>query len=354
MKTVRILALILALLMMVMAFAACKPTEEPVTPPETPVEPEIPDTPEEPEEPEEPAGEKVLQLVDTGVTDYVIVRDYKASQAVVDAINNLVKSIKEDTGADIVVKECFIDRPEEPLNAESEKEILVGMTTRAESATALKGLLAADYTLSVHGEKLVVGGGGDAGTIAALTVLLNKHVHEKGNRYQVKDGILQSIAFSEKENEGVRGVYSYSRFFMMDARVDSYYMFYPKGVELEQTYKQMAEELQKHIMTETGYELDVYKDNRGWADYEILIGETARTPEELYADLADNEYVIQLVKTQVTYEDGSVHDGATLYVCFGKDAYAAAKVAFTKEFMPASTTMLEKDITEPFTLRGEA
>ncbi|MBQ8341249.1 MAG: hypothetical protein IJY22_02590 [Clostridia bacterium] len=364
MKTVRILALILALLMLAMTVVACDETPAPqpggdTTPPvnqpgdnddTTPPEDEQP--PEDNEDDKKPE-ETVLQLVDTGVTEYVIIRDYKASQAVVDAITSVVAAIKEDTGATITVRECFNDRPEETMDVETEKEILIGMTNRAESQEALGDLLADDFTIAVHGSKLVVGGGGDSGTLKALAILLNQHIHEKGNKYEVKNGRLQSIAFSSKENVSQRGTYSYSSFVMLNARIDSYYLFFPKGSEMEQTYKQLAEELSTHIATTTGYELDVYKDTRAWADYEILIGDTIRTPEGLYEELADDEYVIQLVKTEVTYEDGSVHEGAQLYICFGEDAYEAVKTAFTKEFMPASTVLLDKNVEE-FVLRGNA
>ena len=358
MKTTRILALILAMLMLAMSFAACNnttpPTEEP------PVEqPPVEQPPvEQPPVEQPPASDKkeetILNLVDTGLTEYVIVYDYKASQDVVDAINNVVAAIKEDTGCDIAVKQCFIDRPEEPLNAEAEKEILIGITNRAESVEALDGLLAYDYTIRVMGSKLVVGGGGDSGTLKALAILLNQHIHEKGNKYEVKNGRLQSIAFSDKENVSARGTYSYSKFFMMDARIDSFYVFYPKAGERSETFKAFAEDVVTHVATSTGYELDMYKDTRYWADYEILIGDTIRTPEGVYEELEDDEYVIQLVPTEVTYEDGSVHPGAQLYICFGEDAYDAAKTAFTKEFMPVSTVLLEKVMTEAFILRGRA
>lgn len=367
MKLTRILALILAMLMLAMSFAACNtaPTEEPPAQDEpsgdqpsgdepSGDEPPVDEPPADEQPPEDEKKENILNLVNTGVTEYVIVRDYNASQAVVDAINNVVKSIKEDTGADIEVRLCYIDRPDETSDVEAEKEILIGATNRAESEQALDGLLADDYTLQVVGQKLVVGGGGDSGTLKALAILLNKHIHEKGNKYMVKDGKFQSIAFSEKENEGARGTYSYSKFFMMGARIDSYYIFYPKAGEMAQIYKGFAEDAATHIATSTGYELEVYKDNRGWADYEILIGDTVRTPEGTYEELADDEYVIQLVPTEVEYEDGSTHAGAQLYICFGEDAYDAAMTAFTKQFMPISTVLLEKEITEAFILRGNA
>ena len=136
--------------------------------------------------------------------------------------------------------------------------------------------------------------------------------------------------------------------------MDSFFVVYPQGSEREQTYKLFAEALRTHVATTTGYELTVYKDNRGWADYEILIGDTIRTPEGTYEELEKDEYVIQLIPNEVTYEDGSVHPGAQLYICFGEDAYDAAYTAFTKEFMPASTVLLEKIVTEAFIMRGKA
>ena len=160
MKLTRILALILALLMMAMSLTACNllseeepPVEdEPAGDKPSGDEPsdELPPVDDQPTEDEE-KKENILNLINTGVTDYVIVRDYNASQAVVDAINNVVKSIKEDTGADIEVRLCYIDRPGEASDVVAEKEILIGATNRTESEQALNGLLADDYTLQEIG-----------------------------------------------------------------------------------------------------------------------------------------------------------------------------------------------------------
>ena len=143
MKLTRILALCLALLMCLAAFAACNQPD--------------PDEGEEADA-ETPAITEHL-LIDEGITEYVIVRDYKASNAVLAAVNEVVESIKANIGADVIIKECFSDLENEPLDVVTAKEILIGNTNRPESAEAVKGMRSKDYTISMHGEKLVIAGG---------------------------------------------------------------------------------------------------------------------------------------------------------------------------------------------------
>lgn len=346
MKTVRILSFILAVLMLAVPLASCNLFKQDEPPVEEPVEEETPAAPEVTE----------LSLVDVGITEYVIVRDYQASKKVVDAVANIAAMIKEHTGADIQVKECFNNIENEPLDVETEKEILVGMTNRKESQEALKGLLADDYTMQISGSKLVIGGGGDSGTVKALTVFLTAYIYEQGNKFLVNDKENpqpQSLKFTKEDNVVSRGIYSYSKCQMLGVRIDSFLLAYPKNSEMSQTYKEFAESLQAHISKESGYELEISKDTRAWGDYEILIGDTKRTDAGLYEELGKDEYYIKLVKKQVTYEDGSVHDGGTMYVCFGEDAADAALLAFTKQIMPASTKPLEFSLEDNFVLTNK-
>lgn len=346
MKIVRIFSFILAVLMLATSLVSCDLFKQDEPPVEDPVDTEKPAEPEVTE----------LSIVNKGITEYVIVRDYQASKSVVDTVANIAAMIKEHTGADIQVKECFNNLENEPLDVETEKEILVGMTNRKESEEALKGLLADDYTMQIKGSKLVIGGGGDSGTVKALTVFLTAYIYEQGNKFMVKNGEMQSLKFTKEDNVVSRGIYSYSKCQMLGVRIDSFLLAYPKNSEMSQTCKKFAEDLQAHIAKESGYELEIDKDTRAWGDYEILIGDTKRTDAGLYEELGKDEYYIKLVKKQVTYEDGSVHDGGTMYVCFGKDAEEAAKaalLAFTKQVMPASTKPLEFSLEENFVLTNK-
>lgn len=339
MKLTRILSLILALLMVVATLAACKPEEQP----------------EDTEELEEEGEQGVtLNLIDEGVTEYVLVRDYKASNAVINAVNSMVDSIKSNIGADITIKECFNDLEDEPLDVVTEKEILIGMTNRPESAEALDGLRSKDYTISNHGTKLVIGGGGEEGTIAAITRFLNDFIAEQGDRFAVKSGEYQDLIVSPAMEIHYKGNYSYNSVSMLGVSMDSFGLIYPKHADNSLECKNIAAQIAAHVAKESGYELKTYKDTRYWCDYEILIGDTIRTDDELVKSLGREEYYIKLIKTEVTYEDGSTHPGGQLIICFGDDAGAAAFEAFKTKIMPVLTEATTLALEENFEITNRA
>ncbi|MBE6689778.1 MAG: hypothetical protein E7590_00645 [Ruminococcaceae bacterium] len=335
MKLTRILALCLALLMCLAAFAACNQPD-----------------PDEGEEAgaETPAITEHL-LIDEGITEYVIVRDYKASNAILAAVNEVVESIKANIGADVIIKECFSDLENEPLDVVTAKEILIGNTNRPESAEAVKGMRSKDYTISMHGEKLVIAGGGEAGTLTAITKFMNDIVAEQGDRFAVRSGEFQNLVMNEKTTFNYVGTYSYSQASLGGISINSFNMIYPKNSD---DCKNFANELSAYISRETGYDLNVYKDTRYTCCYEILIGETLRTEEGLMDSLADDEYYIKYVKLdKCSYEDCD-GAGAQLIICYGEDARAAALEAFMKQIMPVTAEPTTFDMAVDFVLTNKA
>lgn len=325
MKTFRILALLLAMVMVVSLFASCKKDDD--------------------KPPVEPAPEvTTLNLITQGVSNYVIVRDYKAGGDVLNAVASIVSAIKTFTGADVTVKECYNDREDENDVVEA-NEILVGMTNREESVNALKGKRSNDWVLGVYGNKLVVGSPSDAGTLRAATKLLNDFIYEQGNRYEVKsyvesngkEGSLQSLTFSTSQNLTETGTYSYSLFEVLGARIDSFAIIYAKDDENSLLCSELANSLCSYISKEAGYELEVKKDTRCYADYEILIGNTERTDDALAAQIGPNDYYIKLIKTET---------GARLIILFGENAKNSAYNAFRQQIMPTSKTPIQKNLEE--------
>ena len=311
MKSIRILSFVLALLMLVPLFAACK--EEPETPP--PADSPI-----------------VLDLVTEGRTKYTIVYDSKYSDLKTQA-DAISKTIRERIGANVEVK---VSVEGDVNDIPSDYEILLGRTNRSESIDAVNALRNRDYTLKAVNKKLVIAGRTTESTATAAGKFIEM-IWEQGNKDAVAGGARLNLSFSnEKALNEIYTRYPYNSCHMADARIDSYYIFYPSGSGEE--YKQAALALQDHISKKVGYDLEVYEDNNGnnWADYEILIGNTARTDKELAASLGANEYYIKLQKVEVTYEDGSKHEGAQLLILFGANAMESALNTFYYQIMPAS------------------
>lgn len=324
MKLFRMIALVLAMLMVVSLFAACNRDKDKG-------------------EPEGPQVEEVtLDLITQGVANYVIVSDYKAGGDVSNAVASIVSAIKTFTGADVTVKECYNDREDENDVVEA-NEILVGMTNREESINAFNGLRSNDWVLGVYGNKLVVGGPSEAGTLRAATKFLNEFIYEQGNKNEVKtytesngkEGSLQSLTFTNTQNLAETGTYSYSLYEVLDARIDSFEIIYAKNDENSRLCSELAESLCSYISKEAGYELEIKKDTRCYADYEILIGNTVRTDDELAEKIGPDDYYIKLNRTET---------GAQLIILFGENAKDEAYNAFRQQIMPTSKTPIQKNL----------
>ena len=243
MKLTRVLSLLLALLMCVSLFAAC--TKEDPTP--------APDG--QSSSNATPAKSEDLKIVVQSQTKYVIVRNYRASEDVIKAVNSIVIAFRDYLGVEIKVKECFNDRPD-PADVVQEKEILVGATNRPESRV-LELLRSEDYIVRATGDKLVVGGGTDAGTLKAATDLLTNIIYKQGNKFEVSSGTLQNLTFSNKKDDSRNiygqiinaGKYSYSKCEIMNARIDSFNIYHPKA-----DAPSVANTLRDYISKETGYQ----------------------------------------------------------------------------------------------------
>lgn len=345
MKLTRILSLLLALLTVASLLCACKP-EEAETPDDTTTV--------------DPNATTSLSLIVNGETDYVIVRDYQASEAVISAVQALATSIQKNIGATVQIKECFNNREEES-DVKAAKEILVGMTNREESINTLSTMRSKDYTICEKNGKMVIGGGGDDGTLTAITRFINDFVVEQGNPFAVKQGAKQNLIFSSDKTVSEVGSYSYTSAHIMGVSLDNFGIIYPKNGSNSELYKTFAGELSSYISAQSGYQLPTMIDATNWCDYEIRIGYAEGNADKHEGEdgcccrtLASNEYSIKLIKTQVTYEDGSKHDGARLYICFGASAKDAAMKAFSGQIMPILKEQTAFTMDEGFELNNFA
>ena len=348
MKLTRILSLLLALLTVASLLCACKPAEE--NPDDTTTDPATTDS----------AAATSLSLIVNGETDYVIVRDYQANEAIISAVQELAKSIQNNIGATVTIKECFNNREEES-DVVSAKEILIGMTNREESISTLSPMRSKDYTICEKNGKMVIGGGGDDGTLTAITRFINDFVVEQGNPFAVKQGSKQNLIFSSDKAVNEAGSYSYTSAHIMGVALNNFGIIYPKNGSNSETCKTLANELSAYISAQTGYQLPTMIDATNWCDYEIRIGAASGNADKHTGEngctcrtLASNEYSIKLVKTTVTYEDGSTHNGARLYVCFGSNAKDAALEAFSTQIMPILKEQTAFTMDEGFELNNRA
>ena len=172
MPTKKLIALAAALLLAVPAFTSCAPgapagTEPPIT------EPAAPETTDAPY-----AG-PYLTIAGEGADEYAILFPEGSASEVTAACRALRQTIADAAGVRL---DCENDElPAWQTLPEDAPEILVGLTNRPASVSAYEALASAeDYVIEAAGSRIVIVGGSDAATIAAVNVFQSLLVFENG------------------------------------------------------------------------------------------------------------------------------------------------------------------------------
>ena len=144
----RIIALVLAIIMLLPVLAACNSTEGEVTD-TTPVGTTV-------EETAAPAPTGIL-LISGGASSYVIVRPEECQSFITDAMSDMRKAIDEKYGVKIQPQDDWVKgHPKGEAYISEAPEILIGDTNRKESMEVLASLQPGEYTVCVRGNKLVL------------------------------------------------------------------------------------------------------------------------------------------------------------------------------------------------------
>ena len=331
MKTIRILSLILALLLLAMPLVSCKEEPDPTPSQDQPAV----DTEQNGEGTPVEEQIKKITLVDKGVSHYDLVYDYKnVGEQTRGAIKALEDAYKTFLGCELTVRECFSDRPDADDDIVKDKEILIGLTTRPESQKAMEGKRTKDFSLTIDGDKLVIAGGSDEALMTAVTRFLTAFVYEQGDKIQVQSGKVMSLVVDEKtaSEQAMVGRYSFSKTVIGNARLDSYQIVYAKDGSDLANYRDFATKVQSRVFSEAGFEIDVCTDgNVEGIDYKILVGDTTFTDQSVIDAVGDNDYYIALQKTET---------GANFIIHYGELAADAAWAAF-EELFPAVPEPIE-------------
>lgn len=120
--------------------------------------------------PEVPA----LTVVADGASEYKVVRGDAADAVEINAAVRLSQAIGEVTGVSVPPASDWVKHAADiPADA---AEILVGVTNRAESVEAGRGLGVDDYVIVVVGRRVVIRGGSSAATAAAVEAFIARHL----------------------------------------------------------------------------------------------------------------------------------------------------------------------------------
>jgi len=236
----KLICLLMALLMVLPLAVSCK--KDPVTP---------------------PASEStVLNIVADGKTDYAIVHSSKITggNRVTKACVALAETIKEKTGVEIPVKT--------DAEAASEYEIIIGDTTREESATLKTEIEGNTYGIKAVGNKIVMVGTTDSQIVNAINYFNNNfalNIDSSAKTFTVaKD--LSAVFNTAADTKGTITV--------MGKPISEYTLVVPK-ISLA-SEDRIANYLAGRIEDITGDIVRVGSDANQY-DNEILIGGTNRT-----------------------------------------------------------------------------
>lgn len=331
-KLLRMLTALLAILTVVSSLVACEPLAGPSGESGEDSSPAVTDLPTPTED---------MKIVEGGNSAFKIIRGENASDIEKSAMSAASKAITDACGKALPLGDDWIN---EALGyVESEYEILIGKTNRAESIMVYNTLRANDYAVTIVGKKIV---------IAAFTEeKLNEAVAYFAEKLQASDGNATLLAADAKI---AKGTYELDAITVNGVPLSYYKIVYKTGGA--SSYKDGALALSAAILESFSYNLETSGDAAEETDYEIVFGGTTRGDSQTIADAIHTlDYSITVSGNKVFVIPGASDDAieavVTAFVDKLSSMAADKKVAVTGETL---NVLFESDtyLTDDITLNG--
>lgn len=229
----------------------------------------------------------VLNIVQDGVTEFVIYQPKSLGDLSLTAVPRLTAAIRAETGASVKVVTDWGDAAQKEGAADA-CAILIGDTSFAES-DMLADLKKTQFVIRVAGNKLVIGGSDDQGTADAIDAFIKQFVTGKG----------KTITVSEEQNVLDLGDYPEDSYLScLGEPIENYRIVIPADADI--AVRRCAASVANHLTKLTGCVYNILTDDVATDSgaYEILIGKTSRTT------LTPDEYSYEIVAS-----------GKTLQIC---------------------------------------
>ncbi len=290
------IALLLALLMIVFALAACDNNSGEPNDGETTV------TTEEPEE---------VVLAVGGNASYTIVYPEGCNSTLSGAVRELKSTLENLTGAPFRATDDYT-RDNKP--ADSTGEIIIGNCRRTEAQNALADLRRKDYSIQVtEGNILIL-----AWTDSAAVKAVRDFIEELNETSVVKNGTNATLMWKGTKHVS-DGSYRYDSVMIGESSLFDYRIVYPAGESNES-----ALEIQDIIGNGTGYMLPIVADSEPAEALEILVGATNRPESQAYATGAQ--------KTELMQYTNAVKNGKLVILGTGQFSQERANSQFQVNF----------------------
>ncbi len=261
MKSKRILAMLLTLVMLIGVFASCGGDDVTTTPSAGEITGPI-------------SGSLAEALMNAG---YKMVAKENADSATVSACGIIEKAINTASGKQILVEDDWVKRGK-PIPANN-KEILVGHTNRASSEAALESMTAnrkncgKDFQIIMKNDEVVIQAGSSAGLAAAAAEFVKLLAQPAGTMIGTYDSGIKEHAWEIVELGGVS--------------LGEYTIVLPK--EADETLQSAASTLKDAIFTVSGFKLEIVNDTTAAGAHELVLGDTNRPAStEAAAKLTEN------------------------------------------------------------------
>ena len=225
-----------------------------------------------------------LKIVADGATEYKVVRPDTASETVTQASMALRTAISESCGVNMGITTDFEKRGTDPATRYP-YEIVVGATNREETAQATGMIRYNDAIIAVIGTRLVITGGSDEATAAAVEHFIAQYL--KGPDLMLEDGLRDIQAASYPKDKLTLG----------GADISEYTIIYANG------FRDAANAVADRIGDACGaiMKTGTVKDTKNGR--EIVIGSTSRGTVTLEGDY--DSFAVSVKDTDLYITGGS-------------------------------------------------
>ena len=255
----RLFCLVLAVLMLIPIFAACKTETDP------------------PQGSSDTAFAETFEITKELLASYVIVIPEGCSAALLDTADFIREQIKRKTGAELEIKIDYVMEGSE-LYFESEHEILVGLVDRDESKEFHSSLKSSDSGYTVINKKIVLAGHTDAAVDRSASYFQSDILSKDSD-----------VIMTSADVRIVEGIYTYSDVKLNGVSLSEYTVVYARTNLLGE--KRVATELADMISAVCGAVIPCVDDKSSEVSaHEIQIGDTNRVTDSMRVSRSEAGY----------------------------------------------------------------
>ncbi len=322
-----IIAMLLAIFMLIPAFAACTPEEGPDS--TTPAD----QSSDAPESTEAPASEG-LKLTEGGKVRFKIIRPDMdgADDPLYTIAKDLASELEEVTGGDYKLDTDFISW--NTNRTPEDCEILIGHTNHDETAEVLASIKYYDYAIVIRGNKIIITGYTQASVKRAVSYFKN-NIIPLITQDEAGDYVL---AF---EDQIWQSNYKVESLTLDGNPIENYTIVYGKDSPAGENLAVVVNEI---IAGATGIYLPMKSDEEAEQPFEILVGKTNRAASAGSESIANLHYNVSLQSGKLVIDcKGTTSGDAAIRKLYSEHMSKGGNIALTSGQLCSGNTLTETE-----------